>query len=128
MGDDRPGPQRTGRTTGSSVLTPPTGLPVVPDDAESLLEPSPIPDVPVSCVEALPAPAVSIGVWTPSDTDTDTDSDALAGSCRCGHGSPAHEHWRRGSDCGVCGAASCASFRRRGGRVRRFLRRLHLVR
>ena len=126
MGDDRPEPQRTGRTTGSSVLTPPTGIPVITDDAEALLEPSPTADAPVPCVEALPAPAVPIGVWIPSDTDT--DSDALAGSCRCGHGSPAHEHWRRGSDCGICGAATCSSFCRRGGRVRRMLRRLHLVR
>ena len=124
MGDDRPEPQRTGRTTGSSVLTPPVGLQVIPDDAESLLEPSPTADDPVPCVEALPATVVSIGGWIPTDTDTD----ALAGSCLCGHGSPAHEHWRRGSDCGVCGSASCSSFRRRGGRVRRLLRRLHLVR
>ena len=36
MGDERPG-QRYGRTTGSAVLTPPTGLPVVanPDNRGS---------------------------------------------------------------------------------------------
>lgn len=125
MGDDRPEPQRTGRTTGSSVLTPPTGIrviPDVPDHAESLLEPLRNADAVVPCAEPVPARVVPIGVWIPPDVD------ALAGSCLCGHGSPAHEHWRRGSDCGVCGAASCPAFRRRGGRVRRLLRRLGLVR
>ncbi len=106
MGDDRPEPRRIGRTTGSSVLTPPTGLPVVPVDAGSLVERrragSPVP---------------------PADTDTDTGS----GSCLCGHGTRAHEHWRPGSDCGVCGAAGCPTFRRHGGRVRGWLRRSGLL-
>jgi hypothetical protein len=30
--------------------------------------------------------------------------------CRCGHPRGAHEHYRRGSDCGVCGSAICAGF------------------
>jgi hypothetical protein len=29
--------------------------------------------------------------------------------CSCGHGKQAHEHYRRGSDCALCG---CARFRR----------------
>jgi hypothetical protein len=31
--------------------------------------------------------------------------------CACGHPQEAHEHYRRGSDCGICGAVQCASFR-----------------
>jgi hypothetical protein len=30
--------------------------------------------------------------------------------CRCGHGRQAHEHYRRGSDCALCG---CGRYRRR---------------
>ena len=101
MGDDRPEPRRTGRTTGSSVLTPPTGVPVVPVDAGALLEPPP----------AQPAPVVS-----------------SAGVCLCGHGTPAHEHWRPGSDCSACGVTGCSTFRRRGGRVRGLLRGFGLAR
>jgi hypothetical protein len=48
--------------------------------------------------------------------------------CVCRHGRAAHEHYRRGTDCGVCGPQQCARYRRRGGRVRRFLRSLGLVR
>lgn len=31
--------------------------------------------------------------------------------CRCGHVEEAHEHYRKGSDCGICGRATCRSFR-----------------
>lgn len=31
--------------------------------------------------------------------------------CLCGHGMEVHEHFRPGSDCGVCGRAACAGFR-----------------
>lgn len=27
--------------------------------------------------------------------------------CRCGHPRPVHEHYRRGSDCGICGDVVC---------------------
>jgi len=100
MGDDRPEPRQTGRTT-SSVLTPPTGVPVVPDDPAALL----------TSPSAGPAPVVS-----------------SAGVCLCGHGTPAHEHWRPGSDCSACGATGCSTFRRRGGRVRGLLRGFGLAR
>ena len=36
-------------------------------------------------------------------------SDAI---CHCGHSVAAHEHYRRGSDCAICGAESCRRFRR----------------
>lgn len=43
--------------------------------------------------------------------------------CRCGHGSRAHEHYRRGSDCALCscpkfkaGAAAAPSRDERGSR------------
>jgi hypothetical protein len=37
-----------------------------------------------------------------------TESDS---ACQCGHSREAHEHYRKGSDCGICGRATCASFR-----------------
>jgi hypothetical protein len=40
----------------------------------------------------------------------------------CGHAKTAHEHYREGADCGVCGAESCAAFRPE--EERGFLRRL----
>jgi hypothetical protein len=36
--------------------------------------------------------------------------------CRCGHGRETHEHFRSGSDCGICGTRSCHHFRRPGWR------------
>lgn len=32
------------------------------------------------------------------------------GQCQCGHLAEAHEHYRKGTDCGVCGTASCGAF------------------
>ena len=122
MGDDRPEPQRTGRTTGSSVLTPPTGLPVVPDDAGALLAPAQAADFAPRWAEPVPA------VTAPAVAHMPPDVEALAGFCLCGHGAPAHEHYRAGSDCGVCGAGGCSVFRLRRGRARRVLRRLRLAR
>ncbi|MEU4371873.1 hypothetical protein [Pseudonocardia alni] len=34
--------------------------------------------------------------------------------CRCGHERDAHEHYRAGTDCGVCGT-TCRAFRARTG-------------
>ncbi|MEJ8278290.1 hypothetical protein [Pseudonocardia spirodelae] len=34
--------------------------------------------------------------------------------CRCGHERDAHEHYRPGTDCGVCGA-TCRAFHARTG-------------
>lgn len=31
--------------------------------------------------------------------------------CVCGHAREAHEHYRRGSDCALCGAATCGRYR-----------------
>ena len=36
--------------------------------------------------------------------------------CRCGHVEAAHEHYRRGTDCGICGRDVCAAFRADPGR------------
>jgi hypothetical protein len=33
--------------------------------------------------------------------------------CRCGHPSSAHEHYRPGSECAVCGPEKCPRYRRR---------------
>ncbi|GAA2749544.1 hypothetical protein [Amnibacterium kyonggiense] len=32
--------------------------------------------------------------------------------CVCGHAHDAHEHYRRGTDCAICGAETCPKFRR----------------
>jgi len=34
-------------------------------------------------------------------------------SCVCGHSLAVHQHYRRGRDCGVCGATQCGKFRDR---------------
>jgi hypothetical protein len=31
--------------------------------------------------------------------------------CACGHEQNAHTHYRRGSDCGICGHVACARYR-----------------
>ncbi|NMI02050.1 (Fe-S)-binding protein [Pseudonocardia acidicola] len=51
---------------------------------------------------------------------TEVDPRAVEGPlCRCGHGPQAHDHYRPGSDCGICGAASCRRFVASGARTRR---------
>lgn len=32
--------------------------------------------------------------------------------CKCGHPESAHEHYRAGTDCGICGKAVCPRFRK----------------
>lgn len=44
--------------------------------------------------------------------------------CRCGHDFAAHQHYRRGTDCGLCPEGECGRFR--GGRVRALPRQLAL--
>lgn len=83
-------------TPGSAVLTPPTGLPAV--------TPKRIPG------------DVRPPVMTPTVVEP----------CACGHAREAHEHYRRGSDCGACGSEACARFRPAGGAVRKMLRRIGL--
>lgn len=34
--------------------------------------------------------------------------------CACGHTREAHEHYRRGTDCALCGAEVCGRFRGTG--------------
>jgi len=36
-----------------------------------------------------------------------------AAYCRCGHARAAHQHYRRGFDCSLCGASVCPRYRRR---------------
>ena len=38
-----------------------------------------------------------------------TDAEA-ASYCQCGHVEAAHEHYRRGTDCGICGRDACPAF------------------
>ena len=93
---------------GSSVLTPPTGMPAVPDLGSAVptqRQDSPeIPEIP----STPPAPPVQAVVVAP---------------CVCGHSEEAHEHYRPGSDCGACGMRSCAEYRAEHGTFRRLLRR-----
>ncbi len=118
MGDDRGRPRGPGssasrgrRATASSVLTPPTGVPAVPADPGHLLEPGP----PPRTAPDPPAPPVA------------PVADTVRSPCRCGHSADAHRHWRRGSDCGQCGAETCTTYRPVDGVVRRLLRGVGLV-
>ena len=97
--------RRKPNKAGSSVLTPPVGMPAVPGQREATQAPSTPPTAP-------PVPPV------PPQT--------VIEPCVCGHARDAHEHYRPGRDCGSCGASHCAEYRREGGAVRRTLRRLFL--
>lgn len=48
-------------------------------------------------------------------------------ACRCGHYRSVHEHYRSGTECGICGPAACPRFRpplrARLGGLRTLLRR-----
>ena len=114
MGDDHgsrgsgSGPTRGRSAAGSSVLTPPTGVSVVPDT---------VPDGVGDLLSAGPA-------WSPAGPDTPT---AVGSPCRCGHASDVHRHWRPGSDCGQCGVGACTAYHPRGGGLRRLLRGVGLL-
>ena len=96
------GPARRGRPgkPGSSVLTPPVGIPAVPSSSEAADTVKAPPVAPPALPKVIVAP------------------------CVCGHAREAHEHYRPGHDCGACGARGCADYRRVGGAVSRALRRL----
>jgi hypothetical protein len=66
---------------------------------------------------APPAPPAPAEQTPPPAPEVPGASDVPPTLCRCGHDAAAHEHYRRGTDCGACGAQSCARFRaaRRGG-------------
>lgn len=93
---------RRGRpvSAGSSVLTPPTGLPAVPGQR-----------VAGDHRPTVPPPARS----------------TVVEPCACGHARATHGHYRLGADCGACGAAGCAEFRAEGGPIRRALQRFGLT-
>ena len=96
--------RRWARSSGSSVLTPPAGLPVFPDLESAAAERADI----IRCCRSQPSTVVE--------------------PCLCGHDRASHEHYRPGWDCGVCGAVACCDFRPEGGgSVRRMLRRFGLT-
>jgi hypothetical protein len=109
MGDTDPGTSsgaaRRGKPgkIGSSVLTPPVGLPAVPSQRKANDTPAAPPVAPQAPPQVVVDP------------------------CVCGHANEAHEHYRIGSDCGACGAQNCAEFRREGGSFRKMMRRLGLT-
>ena len=77
------------------MLTPPVGIPLPPSRQRRPAEGQPPASPPP---EAVPA----------------------AKLCTCGHEREAHEHYRKGSDCGICGAAGCAAYTRAPARKRRW--------
>jgi hypothetical protein len=99
--DQRPGRRGRPRSPGSSVLTPPTGLPELSE--------------------------LRTGAWQPAMPPAPPVPQTVVEPCACGHPRSAHEHYRRGTDCGACGAELCDEFRAAGGPVRRTLRRWGLV-
>jgi len=135
MGNDRgqhPGPSPSpsrGRIGGSSVLTPPTGIHVVPDDARALREvdPQPVAASDVVCIPFARIPSQP-AVAAPPDVPALVAPAPTGIPCRCGHGPDAHRHWRRGRDCGTCGAGSCTAYRAQSGALRRMLRGVGLIR
>ncbi|MEN3266278.1 MAG: hypothetical protein V7646_3172 [Pseudonocardia sp.] len=103
------------RAAGSSVLTPPTGVPTVPDLGTAI----PSQREELSAAQwALPAPT------TPPAPPAQRTA---VEPCTCGHALAAHDHYRPGTDCGACGATGCGAYRPVGGPIRRLLRRLRLV-
>jgi hypothetical protein len=84
-------------------------MPVIPDLESSF---------PVQRRESLPAP---------SDPPAPPAQRTVVDPCTCGHGPETHEHYRPGTDCGVCGATACSAYRARGGSVSGMLRRLGLI-
>jgi hypothetical protein len=107
MGDPTPvqgsgaGPRRRRPSSpGSSVLTPPTGVPAL----DGL--------IPAQRAAEHQGPSAPPPV--------------VVEPCVCGHGREAHDHHRRGHDCGACGSLGCAAFRAVGGPFRRLMRALGL--
>jgi hypothetical protein len=113
MGDEAVKPTRHGRMPRAgtrdndlTVLTPPVGLPATPEAASGH-----------------PLPATEGG--HPVEAQAEPPGAAGApGRCLCGHPRSAHEHYRRGSDCGICGVTKCATYRRPRGVLRRMLGRV----
>lgn len=103
------------RAAGSSVLTPPTGVPTVPDLSSAI----------PSQREELSAAQCALPV--PTTPPAHPAQRTVVKPCACGHGRAAHDHYRPGTDCGACGATGCAAYRPLGGPIRRLLRRLGLV-
>lgn len=95
---------------GPQVLTPPLGVPAVPDE-----------------VRVPPSPGAPEPVREPAVTSAPAASMTGRSLCLCGHPKEAHDHYRAGTDCGICGRSTCASYRATGGLLRRLLRRAGLI-
>jgi hypothetical protein len=95
-------PSPHGRRAGlSALLTPPLGIP--------LFAPRPRPPAEE---EAPPVPPAADERLSPPPGAADGLREKV---CRCGHPHAAHEHYRRGTDCGICGVAGCAAYARAAG-------------
>lgn len=131
MGDSGSGrAKRRAQSEGPSaaVLTPPTGIPTF-DDLTSSVGPAAqvVPEVALPEVPeiAFPAPRPSgenVAKDVPEGPVVPPKAAAPATLCVCGHEAAAHEHYRRGDDCGACGPEICGHYRPQGGRKRWFRR------
>jgi hypothetical protein len=78
----------------------------------------------VHCPDATGIPACRRHLDAPSGRCPRVGADPRAAAAyppvrvvvRVRHPSEAHEHWRPGTDCGICGAPQCPVYRRRGRR------------
>lgn len=71
------------------------------------------PETPATAVPAAAIPAPRAAAENTALPPVATTSVAVD-LCRCGHERDAHDHYRAGTDCGVCGT-SCRAFHPRSG-------------
>lgn len=91
----RRGKPRAGEfDTDVTVLTPPVGLPESPRTEG-----------------AAPPPIVGEGGRRVDPPAEPPGAARPCARCVCGHVHDVHEHYRPGSDCGICGPAECAAYR-----------------
>jgi hypothetical protein len=112
--EKRPDRRSGARRSTSSVLTPPEGIPSLDDLGLRLPTQRASEEIAADTPQAPPTPPLA--PRTPVSTRT----------CTCGHEPDAHEHYRSGSDCALCGHEACGSYRPRGGAATRLLRRFGL--
>lgn len=104
-------PARERSRLGPQVLTPPVGMAAVPDE-----------------VRATPSPrAPRAGSGTGRDLAASRLDDGGQPLPLWSSEAGARPLPRAGTDCGICGRSTCASYRVQGGTLRRLLRRIGLI-
>ncbi|ALE72504.1 hypothetical protein AD006_11820 [Pseudonocardia sp. EC080610-09] len=66
--------------------------------------------VSATTADAIPAPRAATDAENTSATPPAVPATPTTALCRCGHEQDVHEHYRPGTDCGICGT-SCRAFR-----------------